>query len=135
MQRTIEARAAAVAATVFLAVTGCSSVARDLDDSAGDEAARDGAYDPAWTAGIIDRPRPESPTATLSAVRSGTHEGFDRVVFEFDARVPGYHIEYTARAEVRVRQGHANGRRRLARGADVPGARPHGGRPVDGHRA
>lgn len=97
MQRTGEARAAAVAAAVCLAVAGCSGVARDPDDSAQGEAAQDGAYARAWTAGIIDRPRPDASTATLSAVRSGTHEGFDRVVFEFDARVPGYHIEYIDR--------------------------------------
>jgi len=47
-----------------------------------------------WTAGIIDRPRSNQPAAKLAAVRTGTHEGFDRVVFEFDERVPGYHIEY-----------------------------------------
>jgi len=47
-----------------------------------------------WTAGIIDRPRSDQPVARLVAVRTGTHEGFDRVVFEFDERVPGYHIEY-----------------------------------------
>ncbi|WP_455236431.1 AMIN-like domain-containing (lipo)protein [Marinobacter daqiaonensis] len=28
------------------------------------------------------------------AIRTGTHEGFDQVVFEFDERVPGYHTEY-----------------------------------------
>lgn len=47
-----------------------------------------------WTAGIIDRPRPDLPAARLVAVRTGIHEGFDRVVFEFEGRVPGYHIEY-----------------------------------------
>jgi hypothetical protein len=47
-----------------------------------------------WTAGIIDRPRPDQPVAKLVDVRTGRHEGFDRIVFEFDERVPGYHIEY-----------------------------------------
>ena len=47
-----------------------------------------------WTAGIIDRPRKDQPAAKLVDVRTGMHEGFDRVVFEFDERVPGYHIEY-----------------------------------------
>jgi hypothetical protein len=97
MQRTIEARAAAVAAIVFLVVTGCSGVVRDLDDSAEGEAAGDDAHSRAWTAGIMDRPRPDSSTATLVAVRTGTHSGFDRVVFEFDERIPGYHIEYIDR--------------------------------------
>ena len=47
-----------------------------------------------WTAGIIDRPRPDQTVVRLIDVRTGVHEGFDRVVFEFDERVPGYHIEY-----------------------------------------
>jgi hypothetical protein len=33
--------------------------------------------------------------ALLRAVRTASHEGFDRVVFEFGgARLPGYHVEY-----------------------------------------
>ncbi|MCW8193709.1 hypothetical protein F6455_02785 [Proteobacteria bacterium 005FR1] len=47
-----------------------------------------------WTAEIIDRPQSDAPAVTLVAVRTGTHEGFDRVVFEFDERIPGYHFEY-----------------------------------------
>jgi hypothetical protein len=49
-----------------------------------------------WTVGIVDVQR-EAHTALLRAVREGTHEGFVRVVFEFDARVPGYHVEYVDR--------------------------------------
>lgn len=50
------------------------------------------------TAGIIDERRADSPVATLTAVRTGRHTGFDRVVFEFSGeRVPGYHTEYIDR--------------------------------------
>lgn len=90
-------RAAAVVVTVWLAVTGCGGVTGDIEGSPSVEAARDGAQAGAWTAGIIDRPRPDSSTATLVAVRTATHKDFDRVVFEFDERVPGYHTEYIDR--------------------------------------
>jgi hypothetical protein len=90
-------RAASVAVTVGLAVTGCGHMAADVEDSPPVEASRDRTQVGAWTAGIIDRPRPDSPTATLAAVRTGTHAGFDRVVFEFAERVPGYHTEYIDR--------------------------------------
>src|SRR5690606_28110133 len=35
--------------------------------------------------------------ATLVAVRTAAHDSFDRIVFEFDERVPGFHIEYIDR--------------------------------------
>ena len=88
---------AAGVAGVCVAMAGCGGVAPDLDDSAQGEVARDGADTRAWTAGIIDRPRPGSPAATLVAVRTGSHSGFDRVVFQFDKRIPGYHTEYIDR--------------------------------------
>lgn len=47
----------------------------------------------AWPAG----PRitaETNPTAYLVAVRTGRHTTFDRVVFEFRGRVPGYAIQY-----------------------------------------
>jgi hypothetical protein len=47
------------------------------------------------TAGIIDKKNEIKDIATLVAVRTGRHDGFDRIVFEFDgAEMPGYHIEY-----------------------------------------
>jgi hypothetical protein len=51
-----------------------------------------------WTAGVVERARPGTHPATLVAVRSGRHEGHERVVFEFagDA-VPGYRVEYIDR--------------------------------------
>lgn len=46
-----------------------------------------------WTAGITEVER--SPgEAVLQAVRSASHDGYDRTVFEFDGGVPGYHVEY-----------------------------------------
>jgi hypothetical protein len=37
---------------------------------------------------------------SLTAIRAGTHPGYDRVVFEFSGGVPGYHAGYVA--EVRA---------------------------------
>jgi hypothetical protein len=41
--------------------------------------------------------RREGEPATVRAVRTGKHEGYDRVVFELD-RVPGFHVGYVATA-------------------------------------
>jgi hypothetical protein len=46
------------------------------------------------TAGIITKKRDTQAPARLIDVRSARHAGFDRVVFEFDGSVPGYHLEY-----------------------------------------
>jgi GYF domain 2 len=43
--------------------------------------------------GIYERRRPGEP-AVLQALRISKNEGFDRVVFEFGERVPGYRLEY-----------------------------------------
>lgn len=90
----IRHHAAAVTAALCLAVAGCGGAAHERDHSPQADAERSVAYASEWTAGIIDRPQLDAPVATLVAVRTGTHDGFDRVVFEFDERVPGYHIEY-----------------------------------------
>jgi hypothetical protein len=48
-----------------------------------------------WSAGPLDRPRAGAYPATLVAVRTGRHEGHERVVFEFaGGAVPGYHLAY-----------------------------------------
>lgn len=50
------------------------------------------------TAGITYRPPRGVGVATLRAVRTAFHDGYDRVVFEFEGeRLPGYHIEYIDR--------------------------------------
>lgn len=77
-------RHSAAAAIVCITMAGCGGA---VDE-------RDVAHASEWTAGIIDRPRSDAPAAMLVAVRTGAHDGFDRVVFEFEERVPGYHIEY-----------------------------------------
>jgi hypothetical protein len=43
--------------------------------------------------GIVGVPT-EGPAQLLREVRAAAHEGYDRVVFEFAAGVPGYHLEY-----------------------------------------
>ena len=50
-----------------------------------------------WTAGIVADERPVAGVATLTEVRSGRHEGHDRLVFTFAGEVPGYHLEYVDR--------------------------------------
>lgn len=45
------------------------------------------------TIGIVEKARRGS-VAKLGDVRAARHEGYDRVVFEFDGAVPGYHFEY-----------------------------------------
>jgi len=88
--------AVAVAVTICLSVAGCRA-AHERDDALRADVERDVGDVSEWTAGIIDRPQLDAPVAMLVSVRTGTHAGFDRIVFEFDARVPGYHIEYIDR--------------------------------------
>jgi len=49
---------------------------------------------PAWTLGSVDVDSAPSGASTLVDVRHGTHDGFDRIVFEFAEAVPSYHVEY-----------------------------------------
>lgn len=87
-------RTMAIAVTVCLALAGCGGKAGTRDSSPQVSGDMDAGYASEWTAGIIDRPQPDAFPATLLAVRTDAHDGFDRIVFEFDNRVPGYHIEY-----------------------------------------
>ncbi len=48
------------------------------------------------TAGIVSVPREGYPRLQ-SGLRAAAHPGFDRVVFEFQGGVPGYHLEYVDR--------------------------------------
>lgn len=53
------------------------------------------AAEPAWTTEGVEKQRGEPPSITLRSVRTGTHEGYDRTVFEFEGpRLPGYHLAY-----------------------------------------
>lgn len=60
-----------------------------------------------WTAGrVLRKAGPAAAQATLTAVRSARHEGFDRVVFEFaEGAVPGYEIEYVDRPIIQCGSG------------------------------
>ena len=63
----------------------------------------------AWTTAPTRRDGPTAPpVATLRAVRSATHEGFDRVVFAFSThdKAPGLRVGYEA-APVRCGSGEA----------------------------
>lgn len=93
----IRHRAAAVAAIFLLTMAGCGSAPGARGDLPLTNAELGTTYASEWTAGIIDRSQLDAPTATLVAVRTGSHDGFDRTVFEFDERVPGYHIAYIDR--------------------------------------
>jgi len=88
---------ATVTATVCLTVAGCKVASNESEDSSQVDAARDAIPASVWTAGILDGPRPDAPATTLVAVHSATHDGFDRTVFEFSERIPGYHTEYIDR--------------------------------------
>jgi hypothetical protein len=50
------------------------------------------------TAGIVEKRRDDVEPALLRDVRTARHDGFDRVVFEFEgSNIPGYHVEYVDR--------------------------------------
>jgi hypothetical protein len=42
----------------------------------------------------VSVPPSGAPTAQLTAVRVGTHQGYIRIAFEFDGAVPGYDVGY-----------------------------------------
>ena len=47
------------------------------------------------TSGIVDKKYDLKGVAVLADVRTGRHNGFDRIVFEFRGdEMPGYHVEY-----------------------------------------
>ncbi len=47
-----------------------------------------------WTAGIVKQKTPRRTPAIQKDIRTGRHEGFDRIVFEFQEYLPGYVMEY-----------------------------------------
>ena len=61
--------------------------------SATEEAARIAAAAARRAAGIVQVKR-QGETATQQALRVAKNDGFDRVVFEFQERVPGYRLQY-----------------------------------------
>lgn len=49
-----------------------------------------------WSRNKVSKdPNPDAQPATLSAVTTETFAGYDRVVFTFGNRIPGYLLEYT----------------------------------------
>lgn len=60
----------------------------------------------AGTAGLTQKKRAQKQTAVQRDVRAARHEGYDRVVFEFeDGVLPGHHIEYVDRPIYRCGSG------------------------------
>ena len=57
------------------------------------EPAFEGGRDPVERSSAL--PGDAGDIARLVDVRTGRHEGFDRVVFEFTGTLPGYRVEYT----------------------------------------
>lgn len=56
------------------------------------------------TVGVVHVER-RVPMATLVDVRTGAHARHDRVVFEFDGEIPGWHVEYVDRPQHRCGSG------------------------------
>lgn len=56
------------------------------------------------TTGVVHVER-RVPVATVVDVRTGVHERYDRVVFEFDGEIPGWHVEYVDRPQHRCGSG------------------------------
>lgn len=91
---------------IYVIGTGCEdrdrAAARKEDSGpvAKDSIRREETSDPIpgdfeGTAGIVEKQSPEALIAVLRDIRTARHEGFDRVVFEFDGEaLPGYHLEY-----------------------------------------
>ena len=51
-----------------------------------------------WTSGVVDLVGASGEEqAVLADVRAAAHEGYDRVVFEFEATRPAVHVEYVDR--------------------------------------
>ena len=63
------------------------------DGGATAEPAFEGGRDPVERTSAL--PGDAGDIARLVDVRTGRHEGFDRVVFEFTGTLPGYRVEYT----------------------------------------
>ena len=70
-------------------VSGVAAPPTAADSSSGD----------GWTSGITTDSFGAAGTGIVTALRTGTHAGFDRITLEFGpgASLPGYHIEYIDR--------------------------------------
>jgi hypothetical protein len=80
----------ATAANVNRSSSGPPAASKESGDSSAD--------DFEGTAGIVEKRRDTIAPALLRDVRTARHDGFDRVVFEFEGNnIPGYHVEYVDR--------------------------------------
>ncbi|MCY1030450.1 hypothetical protein OV207_03200 [Corallococcus sp. BB11-1] len=71
--------------------TGTGSTTATATTDAGSAVAADSA----WTLEPAEKKRGEPPSITMRSVRTGTHAGYDRTVFEFEGpRLPGYQVSY-----------------------------------------
>lgn len=99
------------ASLFVLLAAGCGDDSRDLDPYVSTENPREtlteldyGNLDSSqirlnlpWSRNKVSRdPDPDAEPATLTAVTTETFEGYDRVVFTFGDRIPGYLLTYVA---------------------------------------
>ena len=92
-----------VATSVLLAVAGCGGSHKSSSPQGGYSLSSPtptttaaGGIDPlegATTTPVV-APSPGSETALLERIAVGRHEGYDRVVFQFQNGLPGYRVEY-----------------------------------------
>jgi hypothetical protein len=88
-----------VALAVTVATAGCGSAEGGPAGTASSPPPATGGIDPlegASTTAVEGDPE-RTGTGLLERVAVGRHEGFDRVVFQFENLGPGYRVEYVAR--------------------------------------
>jgi len=92
-------RLARLATVGLLALAACSNGADVKSTSGPSESRPQPTRAPTTTFAGATTPvsTPRTEYRFLTAVRVGAHEGFDRVVFEFESGVPGYSVSYVNR--------------------------------------
>ena len=88
-----------MAAAATLALVGLGCAGSDDDDQTGSvttttTAPTTTAESFEGTTGVVTGEATSSETALLERVAVGSHEGYDRVVFQFRDGLPGYRVEY-----------------------------------------
>lgn len=89
---------------IMALLAGCTDSREDVADreptgrtpapaeTAAEEPAPTSSEDDRWTTDPVEKAGNE--VTTLEAVRHAAHEGYDRIVFEFDGPLPGYKVSY-----------------------------------------
>lgn len=92
-------------AGIVALLAGCGTDAGQgaLDDAS--PPTGDATTAPEWTAGIVEAAGTATGQVTLNDIRTGRHEGYDRVTFELDG-LPDYHLEYVDRPVRQCGSGH-----------------------------